>query len=158
VTAHPVNFAANLLTIVVKPGNPEKVTSLADLRSVGIVSLCAATVPCGKYAAQVLSRNHVSISTDKITLGQDASATLAAVASGDADAGIVYVTDAKRAGTTVQTVKIPASRNVLAVYPIAGLAPSQNRALANAWVRYVTSRAGQRTLRSFGFLPVPTAA
>ena len=56
VTAEPVDFASNLLTIVVKPGNPKGVKSLADLANVDVVSLCAPAVPCGKYAAQVFSQ------------------------------------------------------------------------------------------------------
>ena len=63
-----------------KPGNPKGVKSLADLPKVGIVSLCAATVPCGKYATQMLTQDGVTIPTDKVTRGQDVKATLAAVA------------------------------------------------------------------------------
>ena len=77
------------------------------------------------------------------------------MAPGDADAAVVYATDAKAAGKTVQAVKIPASQNVLAVYPIAPIAATQNAALANGWIKYVTSAAGQKTLKSFGFLPPP---
>jgi molybdate transport system substrate-binding protein len=156
VTAEPIDFASNLLTIVVKPGNPKGVKSVADLPNVGIVSLCASTVPCGKYAAQMFTQDGVTVPSDKTTLGQDVKATLSAVSNGDADAGVVYVTDAKSAGKTVAEVKIPASLNVLAVYPIAPLASSQNASLAKAWVKYVTSAAGQKTLKSFGFLPPPT--
>jgi len=155
VTAEPIDFASNLLTIVVKPGNPKGVKSVADLATVGVVSLCASTVPCGKYAAQMFTQDGVTVPPDKTTLGQDVKATLSAVSNGDADAGVVYVTDAKAAGKTVAQVKIPASLNVLAVYPIAPIANSQNASLANAWVKYVTSAAGQKTLKSFGFLPPP---
>jgi molybdate transport system substrate-binding protein len=155
VTADPIDFAANFLTIVVKPGNPKNVKSLADLPNLGVVSLCVSTTPCGKYAAQALTQDGVTIPPEKATLGADVKAALAAVATGDADAGIVYVTDAKSAGKTVQAVKIPASLNVLAVYPIARVASTQNASLANAWVKYVTSSAGQKTLKSFGFLPPP---
>ncbi|MEX1007803.1 MAG: molybdate ABC transporter substrate-binding protein [Acidimicrobiia bacterium] len=158
VTSEPIDLAANLLTIVVKPGNPKGVESLADLPGVGIVSLCAATAPCGKYAAQALSQDGITLPVDKVTLGQDPKATLAAVATGDADAGIVYVTDARSAGKSVHSVRIPASLNVLAVYPIARLASSRNARLANAWVKYVMSAPGQTRLQSFGFLPAPTAA
>jgi molybdate transport system substrate-binding protein len=139
----------------VKPGNPKGVKSVADLPNVGIVSLCASTVPCGKYAAQMFTQDGVTVPPDKTTLGQDVKATLSAVSQGDADAGVVYVTDAKAAGKTVAQVKIPASLNVLAVYPIAPLASSENASLAKAWVKYVTSPAGQKTLKSFGFLPPP---
>jgi molybdate transport system substrate-binding protein len=155
VTANPVDFTANLLTIVVKKGNPKGVKSLADLADLGVVALCAPAVPCGKYAAQMFTQDGVTIPPEKVTLGQDVKATLAAVSPGDADAGIVYVTDAKSAGSTVTQVKIPASLNVLAVYPIAPVAASQNADLAHAWVEYVVSSAGQKTLAKYGFLPVP---
>ena len=155
VTADPIDFTANLLTIVVKKGNPSNVRKLADLANLGVVALCAPAVPCGKYATQMLTQDGVTIPPEKITLGQDVKATLAAVSPGDADAGLVYVTDAKSAGSTVTQVKIPASLNVLAVYPIAPIAASQNAALADAWVAYVTSAAGQKTLAKYGFLPVP---
>jgi molybdate transport system substrate-binding protein len=156
VTADPIDFTANKLTIVVKKGNPKRVKSLADLPKLGVVSLCAAAVPCGKYAAQMLSQDGVTLPTDRITLGQDVKATLTAVASGDADAALVYATDAKAAGASVAEVPIAASLNVLAVYPIAPIAASQNTKVANAWVKYVISPAGQQTLAKFGFLPVPT--
>ena len=86
--------------------------------------MASLSVPCGKYATQMLGQDGVTIPTGKITLGQDVKATLAAVASGDADAAIVYATDAKAAGTTVTEVPIAASLNVLAVYPIAPIAAS----------------------------------
>jgi molybdate transport system substrate-binding protein len=155
VTTEPVDFVSNLLTIVVKPGNPKNVTSIADLPNLDVVALCAPQVPCGRYAAQAFSQDGVTIPTDKVTLGQDVKATLDAVADGDADAGVVYVTDAKTAGKDITQVKIPASLNVLAVYPIATIASTRNAPLAKAWVKFTTSAAGQKTLRSFGFLPPP---
>jgi molybdate transport system substrate-binding protein len=157
VTADPTDFASNLLTIVVKPGNPKNVKTVSDLPNVGVLSLCASTVPCGKYATQMFQQDGVTIPQDKVTLGQDVKATLSAVSNGDADAGVVYVTDAKSAKGTVQQIKIAASLNVLAIYPIAPVAGTQNASLANAWVKYVTSPAGQKTLKSFGFLPPPPA-
>jgi molybdate transport system substrate-binding protein len=155
VTATPQDFTANLLTIVVKKGNPNHVQGLADLPNLDTISLCAASVPCGKYATQMFTQDGITIPTSRVTLGQDVKSTLAAVSNGDANAGIVYVTDAKSASGTVTQIKIPASLNVLAVYPIAPIANSQNAALANAWVSYVMSPAGQKTLSKFGFLPVP---
>jgi molybdate transport system substrate-binding protein len=155
ITAEPTAFASNLLTVVVKPGNPNNVKSLGDLATVGIVSLCAPAVPCGNYADQILTQAGVTIPPGNITRGADIKSTLAAVATGDADAAIVYTTDAKAAGTTVATVPIPAWQNAFAIYPIAPVAKSSNAALANAWVKYTVSPAGQRTLQSFGFLPPP---
>jgi molybdate transport system substrate-binding protein len=155
VIADPVDFTANQLTIVVKKGNPSNVRKLADLPGVGIVSMCAAAVPCGRYATQMLSQDGITIPPEKVTLGQDVKATLAAVTNGDADAALVYRTDAKAAGSTATEVSIPASLNVLAVYPIAPIAASQNAKLADEWISYVLSPTGQKTLAKFGFLPVP---
>src|SRR3954453_10650764 len=72
-------FARNKLVIITKPGNPKNVQSLADLATVGTVSLCGADVPCGKYAAQVLEAAGVTIPASSVTRGQDVKATLAAV-------------------------------------------------------------------------------
>jgi molybdate transport system substrate-binding protein len=156
VTAEPTVFAANELAIVVKKGNPQKVDSLADLADVDVVSLCADAVPCGKYAQQALTQSGVTIPQEKITKGADVKTTLAAVSTGDADAAIVYTTDAKAAGTSVQSVPIPAWLNVYAIYPIAPIAASENKGLANAWIAYTVSPAGRKTLLSFGFLPPPS--
>jgi molybdate transport system substrate-binding protein len=155
VTAEPTVFASNLLTVVVKPGNPKHVESLADLANLDVVSLCGETVPCGKYADQILTGASVTIDPSKITRGADVKATLAAVTTGDADAAIVYVTDATSTGSSVDSVPIPTWQNVYAIYPIAPVAASTNQDLANAWIKYTISPAGQRTLKSFGFLPPP---
>ena len=86
VTAEPTVFAMNELVIVTKPGNPLKIRSLADLAKVNVLSLCADTVPCGKYAQQALTTAGVTIPAEKITKGADVKSTLAAVTTGDADA------------------------------------------------------------------------
>jgi molybdate transport system substrate-binding protein len=158
VTVQPTVFASNLLTIVVRAGNPEKVKSLADLAKLDVVSLCGETVPCGKYADQVLTGANVTIDPANVTRGADVKATLAAVTAGDADAAIVYVTDAKSAGNGVATVAIPTWQNAFAIYPIAPIAASGNQDLADAWIKYTVSPAGQRTLKSFAFLPPPPSA
>jgi molybdate transport system substrate-binding protein len=149
----PVAFAENKLVIVTKPGNPENVKTLADLPNLGVVSLCGETVPCGKYAAQILQTAGVTIPETEVTRGQDVKATLAAVTTGDADAAIVYVTDAKSAGSAVATVTIPDTQNAIATYPITTLKASGNQATSQDFVDYVMSSKGQATLRSFGFLP-----
>lgn len=152
VTADPIVFAQNELQVAVKPGNPEKVKTLADLADVGVVALCAPEVPCGKYADAALAEAGVTIPPDQITRGQNAKATLTAVSAGDAAAAIVYVTDVEAAGSSVRGVKIPDSLNQIATYPIAPLADAENPATARAFVRYVASPAGQRILRRYGFL------
>jgi molybdate transport system substrate-binding protein len=146
-------FARNKLVIVTKPGNPKKIKTLDDLATVGIVSLCGETAPCGTYADQVLTDAGVTIPTDKITRGQDAKATLAAVTTGDADAAIVYVTDGRTAGSSASTVTIPDDQNVVATYPIAVMKTSGNAEAARAFIAFVMSDGGQAALKSSGFIP-----
>jgi molybdate transport system substrate-binding protein len=153
VTAKPVDFAENKLEIAVKPGNPQKVKTLADLANVDIVSLCAPEVPCAKYADAALAAAGVTIRPDRITRGTNAKATLTAVSAGDADAAIVYVTDVKEAGSSVTGVRIRDSQNEIAIYPIAPLANAANPTTAKAFAKYVASPAGQKILRKYGFLP-----
>lgn len=152
VSAEPVVFARNRLAIAVKPGNPEKVKTLADLLDLGVVALCASEAPCGEYADAALAAAGVTIPTDQVTRGQNAKATLTAVSAGDADAAVVYVTDVEAAGSSVKGVKIPGSQNQIAIYPIAPLADAGNPTTAKAFARFVASPAGQRILERFGFL------
>jgi molybdate transport system substrate-binding protein len=153
VEGRPEVFARNELVIVTKPGNPSRVRSLADLATLDVVALCGAEVPCGKYAAQVLRNADVTIPEAKITRGQDVKATLGAVTNGDAQAAIVYVTDAETAGTSVHSVAIPDAQNAVATYPIAVLGAAPNAATARAFVRFVTSPSAEVVLKSFGYLP-----
>jgi molybdate transport system substrate-binding protein len=148
----PTTFALNEMQIVVKPGNPKGVRTLADLKDLKTIALCGVTVPCGSYAAAVLSGAGVTIPERQITRGADVKATLAAVALGDADAGIVYVTDVLAAKPAVAGVVIPDDDNITAVYPIAPIAKSSNLKLAKAFIAYVMSPAGQKTLARYGFL------
>ncbi len=153
----PTVFARNQLTIVVKRGNPKGIASLVDLPTAGTVSLCGAEVPCGRYADQILGTAHVTIPADKITRGQNAKATFAAVAEGDADAGIVYVTDVTGggAGDRVERIVVPDAQNAIASYPIGVVAASSNPATMRAFIAYLLSPAGQATLQTSGFLSPP---
>jgi molybdate transport system substrate-binding protein len=154
VEGKPVDFTSNSLIIATKPGNPKAIKSLSDLAKPGlVVSLCSLDAPCGAYAQQVLDAAKVTIPSSQITRGQDAKATLAAVTQGDADAAIVYVTDAWVVGTQVSTVSIPKSQNVIAKYPIASLTHAATPEAAKAFVEYVTGPKGQATLSNFGFRP-----
>ena len=152
VTATPTPFARNQMEIAVKPGNPKNVKTVADLANVGTIALCGATVPCGVYAGSVLKRANVTIPDSSLTRGADAKATLGAVATGDANASIVYVTDVLSAGTVVTGVAIPDTQNVIAVYPIAPITTSSNAKLAQSFIAYVVSPAGRKTLAKYGFL------
>lgn len=148
----PAIFARNELVIVTEPDNPSGVTALADLAEVGVISLCGEDVPCGRYAAQVLANAGTAIPESRVTRGQNVGATLAAVADGDAVAGIVYVTDARSAGDAVEVVTIPTEVNVLATYPIGVLERSANPEAAAAFMRYVLGAEGRAVLDAHGFL------
>jgi molybdate transport system substrate-binding protein len=152
VTAKPAVFAENRLEIAVEKGNPKKVRGLTDLdRSGLVVVLCADAVPCGKYAGEAFANAGVNVSP--ASKEENAKATLSKVSLGEADAGVVYVTDVKAAKGDVTGVKIPDRQNVIAAYPIAAVKGSANSAAAKAWVRFVQSKTAQSTLRRFGFLP-----
>jgi molybdate transport system substrate-binding protein len=145
----PSIFAHNRLEIVVGAGNPKRVTGLSDLGHSGlIVVLCAPAVPCGRYAAQALQKAGVTVKP--ASQETDVKAVVSKVALGEADAGIVYVTDVKADGAGVQGVEIPPSLNVVADYPVAILKDSQNAPLAKAFVSYLLG-AGQPTLARYGF-------
>jgi molybdate transport system substrate-binding protein len=144
-------FAHNQLEIAVQKGNPKQIATLADLAAPGVsVALCAADTGCGQYTDQALQRANVQITPS--SREPDVPSTLAKVQTGDCDAAIVYVTDVKTA-KKVTGVEIPEAQNVVGTYPIAALSGARNPKAAKAFVAYVQSRAGQATLRDFGFLP-----
>jgi molybdate transport system substrate-binding protein len=144
-------FARNKLEIVVAPGNPKGITTLADLAKSGVIYITEApSVPAGKYALQALKMAGVTV-TPK-SLETDVKSVVSKIELGEADAGIVYSTDVTAAGTKVAGVPIPDADNVIAQYPIAAVKATTNSAAANAFIAYVLSPAGQAKLQSFGFL------
>jgi molybdate transport system substrate-binding protein len=146
----PRTFAQNQLQIAVPPVNPAGITGLADLARPGVkVALCAAEVPCGTVARQVLTRAKVSVTP--VTNEADVKATLTKVQLGEVDAGVVYVTDVLAAGAKVKGIAIPDDVNAATSYPIAPLTESRNAALANAFVGYVLSPEGEAVLTKAGF-------
>ena len=146
----PAGFATNRLEIAVGAGNPKKITGLADLaRPDVVVVLAAPTVPAGKYALEALAK--AGVTAKPVSQEVDVRAVLNKVSLGEADAGIVYVTDVKSAGNRVTGVDIPEQHQVVARYPIAVVKDSKNAELAHRFVDYVLSPAGQNVLAEFGF-------
>jgi molybdate transport system substrate-binding protein len=142
-------FAHNKLEIAVAKSNPKGIHSLADLARAGLVVVLAdPSVPAGKYAAQALKNAGVTV--HPASLEQQVSGVLSKVAIGDADAGIVYVSDIVTSGQ-VDGVVIPDAQNVVADYPIAILKAAQNQAGATAFVNLVLSAEGQAILKAAGF-------
>ena len=149
----PQPFARNRMAIVTKPGNPQRIRTVADLGDLDVVALCVATAPCGSYAAEVLARSNVTLAESSVTREPDAAATVGAVAHGDADAAVVYVSDAVSAKSQVTKIPIPAADNIVATYPIAVVSSTTHGRLARAFIGLVQSDVGQATLRRYGFLP-----
>ena len=150
----PQIFATNALTIAVAPGNPEHITGLADLARKDLkVVLAAPEVPVGNYANEILDRAGVAVKP--VSLEANVKGVVTKVALGEADAGIVYVTDVSAAKGDIDGVDIPESQNLIASYPIATVVASKSPENAQAFVDFVLSDAGQQVLASYGFLPPP---
>jgi molybdate transport system substrate-binding protein len=146
----PVMFATNLLTIIVPKGNPGGVTAVADLANPDLkVVLCAEEVPCGNYAKQILDSAGVDVTP--VSLEENVRGVVTKVTSGEADAGIVYVTDVTATGDAAEAVEIPEDINVVAEYPIATVAASENQEVAEAFIDFITGDDGQAILASYGF-------
>jgi molybdate transport system substrate-binding protein len=146
----PVNFASNTLTIAVPPGNPKKIASFKDLTQQGLdVVVCAPQVPCGSATQKVEQDTGVTLNP----VSEESSVTdvLNKVETGQADAGLVYVTDAAGAGNKVAAVPFQESAGAVNTYPIAVLKQSKNQELARKFVDMVTGEAGQKVLNAAGF-------
>ncbi len=148
----PVTFATNRLTIAVAAGNPKGIGSLRDLtRTDTAVVLCAAQVPCG--AASRTAEQAAGVELRPVSEETSVADVLNKVISGQADAGLVYVTDVLGAGGAVSAVDIPEAAQAVNTYPIAALAESVKPALAREFVTTVTGPVGQEILRTAGFGP-----
>jgi len=147
---NPVPFASNTLSIVVPPGNPAGVTSFADLAEPGLkLVVCAPEVPCG--AATQTAAQAAGVTLSPVSQEQSVTDVLGKVSSGEADAGVVYVTDVKRAGASVEGVTFAESSAAVNTYPIATVADSKNGDLAQQFIDFVLSDAGQGLLAGAGF-------
>lgn len=146
----PSVFATNSMSIVVAAGNPKGVMSLADLTDPDLlVVLCAAETPCGGYSTAILDGAGLTVTPR--SLEANPKAALSKVASGEADAAIVFSTDVIAAGASVAGVGIPAASNVVARYPIAVTSRAAANPTAEAFVDFVTSSRGRSILESHGF-------
>ncbi|HYH48680.1 MAG TPA: molybdate ABC transporter substrate-binding protein [Acidimicrobiia bacterium] len=149
----PRTVARNRLAILVEKGNPKGITGLASLGDPGVLfTLCAPEVPCGAIGAAALAQ--AGISAEPASLEENVRAVVSKVTLGEADAGIVYVTDVRAAGDKAQGVPIDIADDpsLEAVYRIAVTTASTNEVAARAWVDHVLSEAGQATLARYGFL------
>ena len=156
-------FAHNRLVVIYPAANPANIQSLQDLGKSGVkVVLAAKTVPVGQYALQFLdlaaadpsygASYKTNVLKNVVSYETDVKSVLSKVALGEADAGIVYTTDAATETGKVGTITIPDALNVIAVYPIGAVKASKQAITAQMFIDYVLSSAGQATLAKYGFI------
>jgi molybdate transport system substrate-binding protein len=144
----PTAFATNALTIVVAPGNPKGIKGFRDLGRVGLV-MCAAQVPCGAALPRI--QQDAGMALHPVSEEPSVSDVLNKVTSGQAEAGVVYLTDARSAGDKVSVVAFPEAARAVNSYQIAVLKDAADGALARRFVDLITGPAGQQAMRAAGF-------
>ena len=153
----PVTFTANRLALIVPKSNPADIRSVYDLarKDVKLV-IAGAAVPVGGYTRTVLRKLALSSVLAKVVSQEsDVRAVTGKVALGQADAGFVYVTDARAVSDQVTVIRIPAWAQPRVRYEIAVVSRSSRKAAAQAWIRTLLSARGQAAMRNYGFLPLP---
>jgi molybdate transport system substrate-binding protein len=170
VAGTPVIFARNRLVVITPASNPGRIDRLEDLGKRGLkLVLGAEAVPVGKYSREALDRLRDApgfgadyskrVLRNLVSEEENVKAVVSKVQLGEADAGIVYVSDVTPpVRKVVRTIEIPDPYNVVAAYPIAVLRQSQQPAAARAFVEYITSAEGQAVLARHGLLPAEAAA
>ncbi len=159
----PQIFLTNKLVVILPADNPAALETLEDLARPGVkLVLAAEEVPVGKYARQAIDLMGTAfgaefkeqVMANVVSNEDNVKQVVAKVQLGEADAGLVYTSDAV-AAPDLKTLEIPAELNVVAKYPIAALAHSADTDLAAQFIAYVLSAQGQAILAKWGFGPVP---
>ncbi|MFB6441030.1 molybdate ABC transporter substrate-binding protein [Streptomyces sp. NPDC056411] len=146
----PTVIAKNRLVIATGAGNPKKITGLKDLAGDKLkVVLAAPEVPVGRYSKQVLDAQKIKVTP--VSQEPNVRAVLSKVELGEADAGLVYKTDAATAPKKVDAVDIPDAQNAVASYPAAPLKDSHHAAAAAAFVKWLSTPEAQKILQQAGF-------
>jgi len=158
----PVVFARNEPVVVVAADADTAIARFDDLPDAARIVIGTREVPIGQYTMEILDRASATLGADfrarvetkVVSRELNVRQVLAKVALGEAQAGIVYRTDALSSQPSVRVVSIPADLNVIAEYPIAVASAAAHPTLARAWLEVVRSAAGQRALLTAGFLPL----
>jgi molybdate transport system substrate-binding protein len=146
----PQVFATNIMVLAVPASNPGNVTAFSDLDKSSVkYVMCVPTAPCGKIGQALLDQNHVT--GKPVSQEVDVKSVLAKLTEGEADAGLVYTTDAVAAGDQVKPLPIPGSSKQITSYPIVVLKQSDHSDLAQEFVDLVTGTTGQQVLQEAGF-------
>ena len=141
-------FATNVLTLIVPKGNPKKITGLDSSLDGANLVICAPEVPCGEATKKLAEAQGITLKP--VSEEQKVTDVRGKVESGEADAGIVYTTDAAAAKDKADKIDIP-DGGVVNHYPIAQTAEPENPAGAQVFIDAVTGKAGQEILAKHGF-------
>jgi len=160
----PQTFVKNKLVIIVPKENKTGITAPKDLAKPGVkFDTTQVDVPVGKYTQQVLDNFSklpdygadfkVKVNTNTVSQEDNVKAVVQKVQLGEADAGIVYATDAQAVKDKLTIIAIPDAQNVIATYPVALVKDAKQAALGQQFVDYLLSADGQAILRKYGFAP-----
>jgi molybdate transport system substrate-binding protein len=163
VSGTQATFARNPLVVVTPGDNPAGIRTPADLARPGVkIVLAAPEVPAGQYALEFLDKAEAegslggqyreAVAANVVSYEESVRGVLAKVVLGEADAGIVYASDAAVSAGEVQAIEIPDRLNTIAAYPIAVVADSSQAEVAQEFVEFVLGAEGQGVLGRYGFL------
>jgi molybdate transport system substrate-binding protein len=146
----PKLFATNVMVLVTPKANPAGIQKFRDLDKSSVkYVMCVTTAPCGKVGQALLDQDHIT--GKPVSQELDVKSVLAKITEGEADAGIVYTSDAEAAGSDVSALPIPGSAKQITTYPIVALTQSKHSGLAQDFVDLVTGPTGQKVLQQAGF-------
>jgi molybdate transport system substrate-binding protein len=146
----PKVFATNVMVLVTPKANPAGIQKFSDLDKSSVkYVMCVTTAPCGKVGQALLDQDHIT--GKPVSQEVDVKSVLAKITEGEADAGIVYTSDAEAAGSDVSALPIPGSAKQTTTYPIVALTQSKHSGLAQDFVDLVTGSTGQKVLQQAGF-------
>src|SRR4051794_30650692 len=146
----PTTFATNTMVLATPADNPAGVQAFSDLDKSSVkYVMCVPTAPCGIVGQALLDQDEIT--GRPVSQEVDVKSVLAKLTEGEADAGLVYVTDAAAAGDQVRTVQIPGAAQQVTSYPIVTLTQSKNAGLAQQFVDLVTGSKGRQVLTKAGF-------
>ncbi|MGO1283516.1 MAG: molybdate ABC transporter substrate-binding protein [Brachybacterium sp.] len=149
-SAAPVDFTSNTLMIAVPAGNPAEVSDLSSLTADNLnLVVCAPQVPCGAATATV--QEAAGLELAPVSEEQSVTDVLHKITSGEADAGLVYVTDVLRAGDSVEGIAFPEAASAVNRYPITTVKDAENAELGQEFVDLVRGESGQAVLEEYGF-------
>jgi molybdate transport system substrate-binding protein len=159
-------FCTNRLVLVTPGSNPAGITSLEDLATKPAkLVIGSESVPVGAYTRKVLANLDGALGVGysrsvlaRVVSNEDSvTAIVTKVRSGEADAGFVYLTDARAAGSNLRAIDLPADAQAVATYPLATVAASSHAAAGNGFVAFVLTAPAQRILHEAGFGPPPAS-